>query len=131
VPRLEGAPLAGIPADEHGFVRTDEHGRVRDLPHVYAAGDGTDFPLKHGGLATLQADAVAEAIAAEAGALASPQPFRPVVRALFLTGSGPAYLEVDLVRPGEAVLSREPLWEAHAKVSGRYLTPFLAALARQ
>ena len=35
---------------------------------VYAAGDITTFPVKQGGIATQQADAAAEAIAAELGA---------------------------------------------------------------
>ena len=35
---------------------------------MYAAGDASDFPIKHGGLASQQADAAAEAIAALAGA---------------------------------------------------------------
>ena len=34
---------------------------------MYAAGDGTDFPVKQGGLATQQADAAAEHIAAGLG----------------------------------------------------------------
>ncbi|HSK14833.1 MAG TPA: FAD-dependent oxidoreductase [Gaiellaceae bacterium] len=131
VPRLEGAPIPGIPADERGFVPTDASGRVLGLTDVYAAGDTTDFPVKHGGLATLQADAVAEAIAAEAGAPVTPRPFRPVVRALLLSGTEPTYLEVDLFRPADAVVSQDPLWDPPAKISGRFLSPFLAAFAGQ
>jgi sulfide:quinone oxidoreductase len=50
------------------------------------------FPIKQGGIATQQADAVAQAIAAKAGADLTPQPFRPVLRGLLLTGAVPQYL---------------------------------------
>jgi sulfide:quinone oxidoreductase len=43
---------------------------------VLAAGDATDFPVKHGDIAAQQADAVAETIAAQLGAIAAPEPFR-------------------------------------------------------
>ena len=51
------------------------------LAGVYAAGDGAAFPIKQGGLAAQQADAVAESIAAAVGARVTPEPFRPVLRA--------------------------------------------------
>jgi sulfide:quinone oxidoreductase len=37
-----------------GFIPIDDYCRVRGLAHVYAAGDGTDFPVTQGGLATQQ-----------------------------------------------------------------------------
>jgi len=66
-PRLVGPRLRGIPCDHDGFIRTDANGRLADLDGVFAAGDATTFPVKHGGLAAQQADAVAEAIAASVG----------------------------------------------------------------
>jgi sulfide:quinone oxidoreductase len=62
LPILEGPGIPGLPSDGHGFLPVDLHGRVRSQPDVYAAGDITAFPLKQGGLAAQQADAVAEAI---------------------------------------------------------------------
>ena len=47
------------------------------LDRVYAAGDATEFPVKHGGIAAQQADAAAEAIAALAGAPWSPGRLNP------------------------------------------------------
>ena len=86
LPRIEGLRLPGVPHDANGFVPIDEHGRVRDVDDVYAAGDLTNFPIKQGGLAAQQADAAAEAIAAAAGAEITPTPFKPVLRGLLLTG---------------------------------------------
>jgi len=40
LPRLEPMELPGIPRDERGFIPTDDHGRVRRLDRVHAAGDG-------------------------------------------------------------------------------------------
>ena len=69
LPLLRGPELAGVPTTPpDGFVAVDEHGQVRGLADVYAAGDGVDFPVKQGGLAAQQADAVAEHIAAAYGA---------------------------------------------------------------
>ena len=56
--------------------------------NVWAAGDAIAFPIKQGGLAAQQAGAAAESIAAEAGADIEPQPFRPVLRGVLLTGRG-------------------------------------------
>ncbi|MGH2864135.1 MAG: FAD-dependent oxidoreductase, partial [Solirubrobacteraceae bacterium] len=79
-PRLVGPRLRGIACAEDGFISTDAHGRLPGLEGVFAAGDVTAFPLKQGGLAAQQADAVAETIAAGVGVEIDPQPFRPVLR---------------------------------------------------
>jgi sulfide:quinone oxidoreductase len=126
LPQLEGPRLPGVPQDEHGFVPTDEYGWVLGLTDVYAAGDLTQFPLKQGGTATQQADAAASSIAADAGAAVKPEPFRPVLRGLLLTGFVPRYLRAEATG-AHSVVDTEPLWWPPAKIVGRYLTPFLAA----
>ena len=68
LPRMEGPRIDGLPADEDGFIPVDDHGRVKGVEDVYAAGDGTNFPIKQGGLGTQQADAVAAHIAHRVGA---------------------------------------------------------------
>ena len=130
LPRLRGPEIGGVPRDANGFVPIDEHGRVPGLENVFAAGDLTAFPIKQGGLAAQQADAVAEAIALAAGAPVDPRPFAPVLRALLLTGSGRAFLQVELSGGhGEtSTASEEPLWSPTGKIVGRHLAPFLAEL---
>jgi sulfide:quinone oxidoreductase len=125
LPRLLGPSFPGLTSDDEGFIVTDDHGKVEGQEDVYAAGDAVAFPIKQGGLAAQQADAVAEAIAARSGADLDPQPFRPVMRGLLLTGSGVDYLERDLAgeaagRPAEPVL-----WRPESKVFGRYLLRYL------
>jgi sulfide:quinone oxidoreductase len=124
-PRLQGPALPGVPSDWHGFVPTDEHGRVASEVDIYAAGDLTQFPLKQGGIATQQADAAAEAIAAQLGASIEPQPFRPVLRGLLLTGMVPRYLRAE-AGTAHAAVDTEPLWWPPDKIAGRYLAQFLA-----
>jgi sulfide:quinone oxidoreductase len=125
LPRFEGPRLPGIACDRHGFVSTDDFGRVLSEEDIYAAGDMTQFPLKQGGIATQQADAAATAIAARSGAAVEPTPFRPILRGLLLTGLAPRYLRAEAgTIPG---LDLEPLWWPPAKIVGRYLTPLLAA----
>ena len=126
LPRLEGISISGVPADADGFIPVDTHGRVAGLPGVYAAGDGIAFPIKQGGLATQQADAVAETIAAAAGAPVEPKPFRPMLRGMLLTGGDNRYMRAGVAGgQGEPVVAAHALWWPPAKVSGRYLAPFL------
>jgi sulfide:quinone oxidoreductase len=128
LPRLEGRRIDGIPHDPHGFVAVDEHGRVVGMERVFAAGDVTAFPVKQGGIATQQADAVAEAIASELGSGIEPAPFDPVLRGVLWTGERPRYLYGQLSGGhGEtSTLSETPPWpECEGKIVGRYLTPFL------
>jgi sulfide:quinone oxidoreductase len=129
--RLAGTPVPGLPRDQHGFIPTDGHGRVDGVDDVYAAGDVTTFPVKQGGLAAAQADAVAAAIAADTGADVEPQPFRPILRGLLLTGAAPTYLRAELGggRGETSVVHSEPLWWPPGKVVGKHLAPFLAERA--
>ena len=78
LPELYGPEIRGIPLGENGFIRVDEHCRLPDVEHIYAAGDVTHFPIKMGGIGAQQADVAAEAIAALAGAPLSPARFDPV-----------------------------------------------------
>lgn len=125
LPQLLGPALAGLPHDGNGFVPTDAHGRVPGTTDVYAAGDSTQFPLKQGGVAAQQADAVAAAIAAELAGEADPPAIRPVVRGLLLTGFVPRYLRSE-TNTGSSLIDTEPLWWPPAKIVGRHLAPFLA-----
>jgi len=128
-PRLAGPRLRGLPCDRDGFIATDAHGRVPDLQGVFAAGDATSFPVKQGGLAAQQADAVAEAIAASVGIEIDPQPFRPVLRGVLLTGALPRYLRSDIsgTAAEDSTISEEALWWPPNKLAGRYLAPYLSS----
>src|SRR5438094_7997431 len=131
LPRLRGPRIDGLPQTVEGFVPVDAHGQVHGLPDVFAAGDITTFPVKQGGIATPQADAAAEMIAANAGPDLAPQAFRPVLRGLLLTGRQPRYLRHEITGGAGDVseASPEPLWWPPAKIVGRYLAPFLGAFA--
>ncbi len=128
LPRATGWALPGLPHDTRGFIQCDAHGKVVGTAAVWAAGDATSFPVKQGGLAAQQADAVAEAIAADAGAPVRPRPFQPVLRGVLLTGRGKAWLrgphDDD---PGAA--ERRALFWPPTKIAGRYLSPYLLALS--
>jgi sulfide:quinone oxidoreductase len=136
LPEVVGPHVPGLACDEAGFIPVDEHGRVDGCSNVFAAGDATAFPIKHGGLAGQQADAVAESIAAQLGTIAMPEPFRPLMRGLLLTGGRSLYLRTELgpggrrehrFLPTPGTASHEPLWWPPAKVAGRYLARFVAA----
>ncbi len=126
LPRLIGPGIDGLPCDPDGFVFADEHGHVPGLDSVYAIGDATTFPIKQGGIATQQADAVAAAIGAERGTATATT--RPLLRAILFTGEAPLYLRATLAG-GQSVTSsasRECPWWPPQKIAARHLAPYLA-----
>ncbi len=127
LPELYGPPLRGIPLGDHGFIRVTPHGQVPDAGPVYAAGDATDFAIKHGGLASQQADAAAESIAALAGAEVTPEPFLPVIHGKLLTGGAPLYLTARITggQGFSSEITDTPTWEPASKISAKYLAPYL------
>ena len=127
LPRVEGQPVAGLPADAEGFIPVDEHMRVEGLESVFAVGDGANFPLKQGGIACQQADVAVEQIAQRAGAQVDPEPFRPVLRGQLLTGARPQFLRHAVDRDDADASTDHILWWPPAKVAGRYLAPYLGS----
>jgi sulfide:quinone oxidoreductase len=128
LPRLAATPIPGLPTDAEGFVEIDEQGRVPGLDGVFAAGDGTTFPIKQGGIAAQQADVAARGIAEAAGAAVLPQPFRPTLRGKLLTGTHATYLRQALAGGGgdlSSTASDQSLWWPPSKVAAPYLTPYL------
>ena len=128
LPYLEGPQLRGIKTDAHGFIPVSERGEVHGVPDVYAAGDATWYPIKHGGIAAQQADVVAATIAARAGAGVEPAPLRPVLRGMLLTGDETVYLHAELAGDGEfrGTVSDVCPWDPPTKIVARHLGPFLA-----
>ncbi len=126
LPVLRGPAVAGLPSDDHGFVPVDEYNRVVGVEHVYAVGDVADHRVKQGGLACQQADVAAAHIAAAAGAPVEARPNDLILRGRLLTGGRDRFLRHDLGRR-ESDATDEPLWWPPAKVSGRWLGPYLEA----
>lgn len=127
LPELYGPPVRGIELAKHGFIRVTPHGQVLDGRPIYAAGDAIDFPVKHGGLASQQADAAAQSIAALAGAPVTPEPFHPVVHGMLLTAGKPLYLTAQITggQGFSSEVSDTPMWSPPAKIAAKYLAPYL------
>lgn len=132
LPYLEGPPLRGIETDAHGFIPVSERGEVHALAGVYAAGDATWYPIKHGGIAAQQADVVAATIAARAGMGTLPEPLRPVIRGMLLTGDDAVYLSAEPVGDGQfrSTVSDVCPWDPPTKIVARHLGPYLASADR-
>jgi sulfide:quinone oxidoreductase len=130
LPELYGPALRGIPLGEHGFIRVDPHGRVPGVERVYAAGDITSFPVKHGGIAAQQADVLAQSIAALAGASLTPEQFNPVIHGMLLTDGKPRYLTARITggHGFSSEISDTPTWSPPGKIVARYLAPYLEGL---
>ncbi|MFI4984567.1 MAG: FAD-dependent oxidoreductase [Solirubrobacterales bacterium] len=127
LPELYGPSLRGIPLGEHGFIRVNSHGQVPDVGPIYAAGDATEFAIKHGGIASQQADAAAQAIAARAGAAVTPERFHPVIHGMLLTGSKPLYLTAQITggQGFSSEITDAPTWTPPSKIAAKYLAPYL------
>ena len=78
-PYVSAVRYEWLPSDDHGSSKPRQRPRqVADHPDNYAPGDAGDFPVKQAFLAFLQADTVAEHIAASAGMHGFEKPFDPV-----------------------------------------------------
>jgi sulfide:quinone oxidoreductase len=127
LPELHGHVIPGVPARWRGFVPVDPYGRVRGAERMFAAGDGIDFPIKHGSLAAQQADAAARSIAALAGLMVAPEPARNVIAGVLVGGEKPLHLSA---RVGDGTgtgygLGAEQAGGGFGKLSATYLPRFL------
>lgn len=129
LPLLEGPLITGIPTDPHGFIPTTEHGAVPGLHGVYAAGDATSYPIKHGGIAAQQADVAAAAIAARAGVASDQQPLQPVIRGMLLAGKTTRFFEAELSGDSgfHSTVSDTCPWDPPTKIAAHHLGPYLLA----
>jgi sulfide:quinone oxidoreductase len=133
LPQLFGPSTPGVPGGpQSGFIPIDNHCRVRGLENVFAAGDATDFAIKHGGIAAQQADTAAQAIAALAGAPIKPKPFHPEIHAILLGGDKPLYLSAHVTggHGSSSQLSEQPTWSPPTKIAAKYLAPYLESRDR-
>lgn len=131
LPAIGGPDIEGVvSAAPLGHVPIDAHCRIRGGgASAFAAGDGTDFPVKHGGIAAQQADTAAAGIAHLAGAGEAPPAVRPHLRGMLLTGRRPLYIAARLDDDGawQSEVFDDPPWTADEKVIAEELGPYLAS----
>jgi sulfide:quinone oxidoreductase len=127
LPELYGPSVRGLPAGENGFIRVNPYGQVPGTGPIFAAGDATEFAVKHGGIAAQQADCAASSIAALAGARVTPDPFQPVIQGMLLTDGKPLYLTSRITggHGFSSEVTETPAWSPPAKIAAKYLAPYL------
>jgi sulfide:quinone oxidoreductase len=127
LPELYGPAVRGLPAGENGFIRVNPYGQVPGTGPIFAAGDATEFAVKHGGIAAQQADSAASSIAALAGAAVTPDPFQPVIRGMLLTDGKPLYLTSRITggHGFSSEVTETPGWSPPAKIVAKYLAQYL------
>jgi len=133
MPELHGPSVPGVPlGSPGGFIPVDARCKVAGVERVYAAGDATDFAIKHGGIAAQQADVAAQAIAALAGLAGEPEPFRPDIHGILLTGGKPLYLSAHVTggHGSSSEITEAPTWSPATKIAAKYLAPYLEARER-
>jgi sulfide:quinone oxidoreductase len=126
-PGIEGPLGTGAP----GFIPIDRRCAVPGTDgRVFAAGDVTAFPIKHGGLGAQQADIAAAGIARLAGAEVKDVTHEPVLRGKLLTGKAPLYLSGRLTSSHtiDADVSERPPWPSDDKIVAEELGPYLETL---
>jgi NADH dehydrogenase FAD-containing subunit len=132
-PYVAAVRYDGLPADDRGFLATEPDTRqVQGHPEIYAPGDAGDFPIKQAFLAFLQADTVAEHIAADVTGRAFAQPFDPVSMCIMEMFDKATFAQVPVevtgdpahpvrVRPdanGDYKVGTSPVWRLGKKVLG-------------
>jgi sulfide:quinone oxidoreductase len=128
MPELSARQVPGVPTTADGFIAVDANCRVGDLDGVYAAGDATAFPVKHGSIASRQADTAAAEMARRAGADVPSEPFEAALHGIMLGDDRPLYMSARLTpggEPTESHVSRDPLWHPAGKIAARRLGPYL------
>jgi sulfide:quinone oxidoreductase len=125
LPGVEGPRIPGTTQNDAGFILVAANGQMRDSDCVWAAGDAIAYPVKFGGLASQQADAVAADLAARTGGGAPPAPAALTLRGVLMTGAAPRRLEGASPTSGS---DDGPFWRPETKVFGKYLTPYLEGL---
>jgi sulfide:quinone oxidoreductase len=129
LPTITGPNIAGIAGDAvHRFLAIDDRCRVLGADgRIFAAGDATDLPVKHGGVGAQQADTAAAGIAHLAGVVEAPGPMHPVIRGMLLTGNFPLYLMAHVIagRGWQAEIYDNPPWPPDEKVIAEELGSYL------
>jgi sulfide:quinone oxidoreductase len=101
-PYASAVRYESLPSDERGFIETEHDTRqVAGHPDPYAPGDAGDFPVKQAFLAFLQADTVAEHVAAGAGLHAFEKPFDPVSMCIMEMFDKATFAQVPLALTGD------------------------------
>lgn len=130
VPRLQGPSVRGIPSATGGFIPIDRFCRVPSTGgRVFAAGDGTAFPVKHGGVGAQLADVAAGGIAALIGADVEPKPFHAQIRGVLLTGREPLFISAKVIggQGFDSSVQTEESFTTQDKVAADELGAYLAA----
>ncbi len=137
-PYVAAVRYEGLEQDDRGFLATEPGSRrVVGDDRIYAPGDGGDFPVKQAFLAFLQADAVAEDIAARVEGRVPEFAFDPVSMCVMEEFDTATFAQVPLrvtgdparpveVRPeanGAYRVGVSPAWRLGKKLLGVYL-PF-------
>jgi sulfide:quinone oxidoreductase len=101
-PYVAAVRYESLPSDDRGFLEADAQTRqVAGHPDIYAPGDAGDFPVKQAFLAFLQADTVAEHIAAGVDGHAFDQPFDPVSMCIMEMFDKATFAQVPLELTGD------------------------------
>src|SRR5687768_12633636 len=132
-PYVAAVRYDGLPADERGFLTTELETRlVAGHGDIYAPGDAGDFPIKQAFLAFLQADAVAEHIAAGISGRPFRSSFDPVSMCIMEMFDKATFAQVPVeltgdpdrpvrVRPdadGDYRVGTSPVWRLGKKTLG-------------
>jgi sulfide:quinone oxidoreductase len=129
LPQVTGPNIRGIPGDgRERFLPVDAYCKLINVDGaIFAAGDATNQPVKHGSVGAQQADEAAAGIAHAAGIGQRPEPLRPVIRAVLLTAGDPLYLQAHLLsaRGWQAEINTERPWPTDAKVVAEELDRYL------
>jgi sulfide:quinone oxidoreductase len=104
-PYVAAVEYPAFASDDRGFLATELSTRlVHGRADVYAPGDAGDFPIKQAFLAFLQADTVAEHVAADVTGRAFERPFDPVSMCIMEMFDTATFAQVPVELTGDPAL---------------------------
>ena len=129
LPRAAGPALPGVLNDAHGFIRCDRTARSTTPPPCGRRATRSRSPSSRAGWPRSRPTRSPRRSPRAPAPTCDPQPFRPVLRGVLLTGRGQAWMRnVVAGGDGEGEAQRRALFWPPTKIAGRYLSPYLAAL---
>ena len=126
LPALGGRGVEGVPADGDGFIPVDAHGRVPGLPASTPRATARTSRSSRAASRPSRPTPWPRRSRPRSGADVEPEPFRPVLRGLLLTGGDDRYFRHAVAGGGgEGEVAGHTLWWPPTKIAGRYLSAYL------
>lgn len=125
LPEIRGNRIDGLEHDREGFLPVDGYGLVSGTDCIYAAGDITDFRIKHGGIASQQANIAVQAIVEGHGGDADDRASKFKLEGMLLSPHEPTFMHSVVGEHDTSLDALQP--ESFERITGKIFSKHLTA----